>query len=189
MMNPNENEPKSDENILLKRIENKDWNAIFVSGECFRLASALHKKYGYPIRGIKSSPEEDNWPHVWVLKDEKKNLALDIRGEFPECVIKFMSLFDKHNEGKIQYENFLNIVKEIDDKEATCIPIDKIIEKIKKNDKYRGYSEKTIEKINSITEKLISNHEMFSFVDLNSNKYKYTYNCFSKALKTDITDD
>ena len=161
-MNPNENEPKSDENIILKRIENKDWNAIFASGECFRLASALYEKYGYPIRGIKSSPEENNWPHVWVLKDEKKDLALDIRGEFPECVIKFMSLFDKHNANKVQCENFLNIVNKIDNIEATCIPIDKIHEVIKKNDKDRGYSNNTIEKINSITEELISNHEMFN---------------------------
>jgi hypothetical protein len=67
---------------MRRRIENRDYEAVFAFGECFRFALRLHNRWGYEIHGIRAGPDMTHWAHVWAAKG--KGIGIDIRGIYPE---------------------------------------------------------------------------------------------------------
>jgi hypothetical protein len=65
-----------------KRIDNRDYEAVFAAGCCFHFALRLHERFDLKIRGIRVSADK-SLSHVWCeRKGECK--GIDIRGIYPE---------------------------------------------------------------------------------------------------------
>jgi len=62
-----------------RRIDNRDYEAVFAHGGCFHFALRLHEKVGYKIRGIREGNDGTTLSHVWCRKAETC-MGVDIRG-------------------------------------------------------------------------------------------------------------
>ena len=69
------------EPVTRQRIAQCDYDAVFTAGGCFIFALRLHERFGYKIRGIRSSCDPKYWGHVWAEKD---GMGIDIRGMYKE---------------------------------------------------------------------------------------------------------
>jgi len=69
-----------------KRIDNRDYEAVFAHGGCFHFALRLHERFTYTIRGIRASPDGNSLSHVWCLKTDTCK-GIDVRGFYEEDVI------------------------------------------------------------------------------------------------------
>jgi hypothetical protein len=68
---------------IRKRIESRDYEAVFAHGGCFHFALRLHERFGYTIRGIRAAPDGKTFSHVWGQKPGDSK-GVDIRGVYPE---------------------------------------------------------------------------------------------------------
>jgi hypothetical protein len=122
--------------VIGERIANSDYDAVFTAGGCFIFALQLHERFGWKIRGVRSSNDSRMWGHVWA---QKARMAVDIRGVYPEELVAALA-----NGGA---------ASEIEDVSAEVVRAE-----IAKKE----YPARLLEEIRALADRVFDSHERFT---------------------------
>jgi hypothetical protein len=129
-----------DERLVLetrKRIDNRDYEAVFAGGGCFHFALRLHERFGYKIRGIRDGHDPKRWSHVWCQKGADSK-GVDIRG--------------------VYYENLLVMLANGGSTAAVC---DVLVDEIRNTIRARKYPSELESEIFKLADWIVDTHERF----------------------------
>ena len=72
--------------ITRKRIDNRDYEALFTGGGCYHFALRLHERFEYQIRGVREGHDRNRFSHVWCQMPGTCK-GVDIQGVYPEVLL------------------------------------------------------------------------------------------------------